>query len=77
MSKDLVSPQGFYHSRGGVVWAIGKLMELNDLAFDTQNGIGPASGVMVDFKPLFAELAKLINQLGAALNEEKSDADEI
>ena len=62
MSEKLVSDLGFYELRGGIVYSIGKLMEINDLLFKAQQSLPSKSGVTCDYRPIFSELAQLIEK---------------
>jgi hypothetical protein len=66
----LVTKEGYYEQRGAMVWAIAKLMQVNDLVFEAQKQIGPASGIRIDYKPLFAEISRMIEQLRVEMDRE-------
>ena len=63
MKLQLVSRQGYYEKRGGVVWAIAQLMELNDQIFDIERGVPPAAGICLDFQAIHSELSRMIEEL--------------
>jgi len=67
----LVTKQGYYEERGGVVWAIGKLMAVNDSLFEAQKETGRTSGVFLDYAPVFEQLSVLIERLRAAMDKEQ------
>jgi hypothetical protein len=67
MTKRLVDPDCNYYSRGGGIYVIAKLMEINDLLFQL-----PTGGKLyrrIDTLPARQEIAKLIEEVNSQLDE--------
>jgi hypothetical protein len=65
----LVSEQGYYELRGGIVHAIGYLMQINDLMFEVQGKIPRESGVRLDFRPMYVQISDMIDQLRVVMDK--------
>ncbi len=67
MVERLIDERGAYGAKGGIHYAIGRLMEVNNMLFDASNAVGPASGLLLDFKPIYKALSDMIEELRVSL----------